>query len=42
MLSASVEEIDRICKEVIPFGFTMDVGRYSKYRPTLSDYKLRC
>ena len=42
MLNASVEDIGRICKTAIPVGFTIDVGRYSKYRPTLSDYKLRC
>lgn len=42
MLNAKVKEIEEICKKVIPFGFTIDVGRYSKYRPTLSDYKLRC
>lgn len=42
MLNAAVEEIDRICKEVIPVGYTIDVGRYSKYRPTLTDYKKRC
>lgn len=42
MLNAAVEKIDRICKEVIPVGYTIDVGRYSKYRPTLTDYKKRC
>lgn len=41
-LNAAIAEIEKICREVIPFGFTFDVGRYSKYRPTLSDYKLRC
>ena len=42
MLNAAVEKIDSICKEVIPFGYTIDIGRYSKYRPTLTDYKKRC
>ena len=30
--------IKAVCDETIPFGYTMDVGRYSKYRPTLTDY----
>lgn len=37
-IEAAVEEIKTICDEVIPFGYTMDVGRYSKYKPTLTDY----
>jgi len=30
--------IKAACDETIPFGYTMDVGRYSKYKPTLTDY----
>lgn len=38
-LEAKVEEIDRIVKPIIPFGYTIEVGRYSKYRPSLHDYR---
>jgi methyl-coenzyme M reductase subunit D len=34
----SLEEIDKICTELLPFGFNLEVGRYSKYRPTVTDY----
>lgn len=37
----AVEQITAICDEVIPFGYNMDVGRYSKFKPTLTDY-MRC
>lgn len=37
----AVDRIKEICDDVIPFGYTMDVGRYSKYKPTLTDY-MRC
>ena len=33
-----LEEVKKVCNEVIPFGYTLSVGRYSKYRSTLSDY----
>lgn len=39
MLKKSVDQIGKICEETLPFGFTIDVGRYSKYRPTLRDYR---
>ncbi len=32
-----VEEIKSVCEQVVPFGFAISVGRYSKYRSTLSD-----
>lgn len=37
-LKATVDNIDAAVKDKIPFGYTLIVGRYSKYRPTLSDY----
>ncbi len=35
----ALEEIDEICIEILPFGFNLEVGRYSKYKPTVTDYK---
>jgi len=35
----ALEEIEAICKELLPFGFNLEVGRYSKYRPTVTDYR---
>ena len=35
----AVEEIEEVCKELLPFGFNLEVGRYSKFRPTVTDYK---
>jgi methyl-coenzyme M reductase subunit D len=37
----ALKEIEAICEEILPFGFQMEVGRYSKYRPTVTDYKKR-
>jgi methyl-coenzyme M reductase subunit D len=37
----ALEEIEEICEEILPFGFQLEVGRYSKYRPTVTDYKKR-
>ena len=31
------EEIKMVCNEVIPHGYTLSVGRYTKYRSTISD-----
>jgi methyl-coenzyme M reductase subunit D len=36
-----VEEIRKVCDRTINTGYTLEVGRYSKYRPTLTD-TLRC
>lgn len=36
-MNAVVEKIKEVCSSVMPFGYTMNVGRYSKYRSTLSD-----
>ena len=40
-LEEALAEIKAVCDRTIPFGYTMDVGRYSKYKPTLTDY-MRC
>jgi len=37
----AVDHIQKICDDVIPFGYNLDVGRYSKFKPTLTDY-MRC
>ena len=38
-LDAKVKEIDEAIKGVVPFGYNITVGRYSKYRPSLHDYR---
>ncbi len=38
-LEAKVKEIDEAIKGVVPFGYNITVGRYSKYRPSLHDYR---
>ena len=38
-LDAKVKEIDEAIKGVVPFNYTISVGRYSKYRPSLHDYR---
>ncbi len=37
-LDEVVKQIDEAVKPVIPFGYSIEVGRYSKYRPSLADY----
>jgi methyl-coenzyme M reductase subunit D len=37
----AVEEIRKVCDKAIKTGYSLEVGRYSKYRPTLTD-TLRC
>ena len=37
----SVEEIRKVCDRTIKTGYSLEIGRYSKYRPTLTD-TLRC
>ncbi len=32
-----VERIKEVCNEVVPFGYTLSIGRYTKYRSTLRD-----
>ena len=38
-LDARLEEIKLACNENIEHGYTLQVGRYSKYKPTLHDYR---
>ncbi|MGE4274451.1 MAG: methyl-coenzyme M reductase operon protein D [Candidatus Methanomethylophilaceae archaeon] len=39
----TMDEVKKVCDEMLPFGYTLDVGRYSKFRPSLNDYlKSRC
>jgi len=38
-LDAKLAEIEKACDESIEFGYNLSVGRYSKYRPTLHDYR---
>ncbi len=39
-LRARVDELDAAVKPILKdIGYGIDVGRYSKYRPTLHDYK---
>ena len=38
-LNDKIEEIKAAFDKVIPDGYTVDLGRYSKYRPTLHDYR---
>lgn len=37
-VEAALRDIENVCKEILPFGFDLEVGRYSKYKPTVSDY----
>lgn len=38
-LQKALEDIEKICQEILSFGFNLEVGRYSKYKPTVTDYK---
>ncbi|NLX48032.1 MAG: methyl-coenzyme M reductase operon protein D [Euryarchaeota archaeon] len=35
----AMKDIKEVCESVFPFNFTLEVGRYSKFKPTVSDYK---
>lgn len=40
-MNAVFEEVKKVCNEAIlplGFGYTLSIGRYTKYRSTLSDY----
>ena len=41
VVDTAVEAIKEACDRTILHGYTLDVGRYSKYKPTLTDY-MRC
>ncbi len=34
----TLQTIEKICEEMLPFGFDLEVGRYSKFKPTVTDY----
>ncbi len=38
-LDKRVEEIKEACNRTIEHGYTLTVGRFSKYKPTLHDYR---
>ena len=38
-LEVRLDQIKAACNEHIEHGYSMQVGRYSKYRPTLHDYR---
>lgn len=38
-MNEAVEKIRIACEATMPHGFSLSVGRYSKYRKTLRDYK---
>ncbi|HSV41983.1 MAG TPA: methyl-coenzyme M reductase operon protein D, partial [Methanomassiliicoccales archaeon] len=38
-VDGALAEIEGICNELLPFGFSLEVGRYSKFKPTVTDYK---
>ena len=40
-VEVAVEQIRKVCDKLISVGYSLEVGRYSKYRPTLTD-TLRC
>ncbi len=39
VLEARLDQIKAACNDCIEHGYTLQVGRYSKYRPTLHDYR---
>ena len=39
MLDDRVEAIKAVCNATIEHGYSLQVGRYSKYKPTLHDYR---
>ncbi len=38
-LEAKVNEIDSAIKDAVPIPYKIEVGRYSKYKPSLHDYR---
>jgi len=35
----ALEKFEKICNEILPFGYSLEVGRFSKWKPTVADYK---
>jgi methyl-coenzyme M reductase subunit D len=40
-VSEAVEDIRKVCDSTLSVRYSIDIGRYSKYRPTITD-TLRC
>lgn len=38
-LDAKLREIEEACNATIEHGYTLNVGRYSKYKPSMHDYR---
>ena len=38
-LAQKVKEIEEAVKDAMPFGYSVQVGRYSKYRASMHDYR---
>lgn len=38
-LEKKIEEIRAACDSTIPFGYSLEVGRYSKFKPSMHDYR---
>ena len=38
-LQGALDEIEEVCQEILTFGFSLEVGRYSKYKPTIADFR---
>ncbi len=34
-----LEKVEKVCEELLPFGFSLEVGRFSKWKPTVTDFK---
>lgn len=39
VLDVRIEQIKEACNAYLEFGYNLTVGRYSKYKPTLHDYR---
>lgn len=39
MMESTVQQIRAACDATIPEGYDLDIGRYSKYRASLHDYR---
>ncbi len=39
MLEAVMEQVRKACDKTIKDGYNLEIGRYSKYRPSLDDYR---
>ncbi len=37
-VDAVIEEIEKACDELLVHGYSLEVGRYSRYKPTVSDH----